>query len=304
MFLRKFVYLELRGGIMLKTSIESGINLGESGSYEVFKYLRSLGYDAVDYQAFSCEPAKRIYALDDKEFDEFVLRDAAYAKEAGIEIIQTHGPWPYDDSKPEQYEPKLEAMKKAIRGSALIGAQFVVMHPVIPTWQESPNHAEHFAENVRYFKLLSEYAKEYGVKIALENMPGRFVCCGPVRELADCIDAVDSESLVACLDTGHANYSAKRYVSRENIGDAVRTLGDRLACLHIHDNDGQEDQHLMPYYGIIDWGNFVSALKEIHYKGPINFECHTTKAPAPLKLQSDKWLLEVARYFAKEADCD
>lgn len=286
---------------MLKISIGSGVNLGENGSLEQFRHLKALGYDAVDYQQFCTEPGTGLFALDDKAFEEFLRRDAAFAREVGIEIVQTHGLWPYDDTKPEQYDSKLDAMIKSIKGSAIVGAKYVAMHPVMPTmWQPSPHHDEDVIANTEYFRKLVPYAREYGVKIALENMPGSHVPCGTIKELVDCIDAIDSEYLVACLDTGHCNYSGQRFVSGENIGDAIRMLGDRIACLHIHDNDGRDDQHLMPYNGIIDWNDFIAALREIKYQGVINLECHAPNVPGELKEPIDKWLADLAKYFAKE----
>lgn len=286
---------------MLKTSIGSGLNLGEKGSYEQFRYLKSLGYDAVDYQPFCNEPGAGLFALDDKAFEEFLKRDAAYAREMGLEIIQTHGVWPYDDTDPSQYDLKFDAMVKCIKGSAIAGAKYVVMHPVMPTmWEPSPHHAEDVIVNTEYFRKLEPYAREYGVKIALENMPAAHVPCGTAKELADCIDAVDSEYLVACFDTGHCNYSGERFVAGENVGDCIRMLGDRIACLHIHDNDGRDDQHLMPYNGIIDWSDFIAALREIKYQGVINLECHAPNVPEELSRPIDKWLADLAKYFARK----
>lgn len=288
---------------MLKISMGSGINLGENGSLERFEYLKELGFDAADYQPFCTEPGKGVYVFSEKEFDSFFERDKENARKAGIEIIQTHGLWPYDDTDPTQYESKLDAMKKSIKGSALVGAKYVVMHPVMPTmWEPSEHHAEHVLENIKYFGMLAEYAKEYNVKIALENMPGRHMPCGTAKELADCIDAIDSEYVVACFDTGHAVYSGQRFVAGDNIGDAVRTLSNRLHCLHIHDNDGQNDQHMLPYAGIIDWQDFFNALREIKYQGVINMEASSLHAPKELKLSMDRLIADIAKHIAINAD--
>lgn len=288
---------------MLKISNGSGTNLGEKGSYEAFKHLKEMGYDAVDYQPFCTEPGTGIYALDNKKFEEFLKMDAAFAHEIGLDIIQTHGLWPYDDTNPAQYDLKFEAMIKSIKGSAIVGAKYVVMHPLMPTmWEQSPHHTEDLIQNTEYFRKLEPYAREYGVKIALENMPTNHVTCSTAKELADCIDAVDSEYLVACYDTGHGNCSLQRFVSKEKVGDAIRLLGNRLGCLHIHDNDGQSDLHLPPYFGTIDWDDFIAALREIKYQGVINLECHAPHAPEELKLPLEKWLVDLAKRFATEIE--
>lgn len=288
---------------MLKISAGNGEDFSEKGSYENFKHLKEMGYNAVDYQTFLFEPATKIYTLNDKEFEEFVKRDRAFAKEFDLEIIQTHGPWPFDDSKPELYDSKFEAMKKSIKGTAIIGAKYVVMHPLMPSgWYKSPNHAEEVAQNIEYFKKLEPYAREYGVKIAIENMPWGNTPCSTVKELADCVDAVNSEYFVACYDTGHGNCSGEKFHSKEKVGDAIRLLGNRLGCLHIHDNDGLDDQHMLPFNGTIDWYDFISALREIKYKGSINLECCAHNLPGNLKSDMEKIYFDIAKYFATKVD--
>lgn len=288
---------------MLKISTGSGENYGEKGSYESFKHLKEIGYNAVDYQTFCCEPATKIYTLNDKDFENFVKMDCAFAKEIGLEIIQTHGPWPFDDTKPELYASKFEAMIKSIKGTAIIGAKYVVMHPLMPSgWNSSPNNTEEVKQNIEYFKKLEPYAREYGVKIAIENMPGLSTRCTSVKELADCVDAVDSEYFVACYDTGHGNCSGKRFNSKEKVGDAIRLLGNRLGCLHIHDNDGLDDQHMLPFNGTIDWEDFIRALREIKYQGTINFECCAHNFPQKIKSDMEKIYFETAKYFATKVD--
>ena len=45
----------------------------------------------------------------------------------------------------------------------------------------------------------------------------------------------------ACYNTGHANITGR------NFYEDICTPGERLMCLHIHDNDGLHDRHLIPY---------------------------------------------------------
>ena len=48
-------------------------------------------------------------------------------------------------------------------------------------------------------------------------------------------------------------------------------LGNRIEALHLHDNFGEDDLHRMPYTGNIDWDSVLDTLKEVKYKGVINF---------------------------------
>ena len=71
-----------------------------------------------------------------------------------------------------------------------------------------------------------------------------------------------------------------------NQGRFIREAGRRLQALHLHDNDGSDDQHMLPYgRGNIDWQDVFSALKDIRYQGLFNFEIPgERKGPLSVKL--------------------
>ena len=73
--------------------------------------------------------------------------------------------------------------------------------------------------------------------------------------------------LRVCLDTGHCA------VFEYSPGKAVRQIsGELLGALHVHDNNGREDQHKLPYDGIIDWADFARALREVNFSGVLSLE--------------------------------
>ncbi len=278
---------------MLKTSIMT------THTYDP-KHLRDLGFEAVDYSGMCHAPGEGVFALSDAEFEEKMLSDRRRIEEAGLEIYQTHGVWPYDDTIPEQQEAKFQAMIRSIRGTALLGSKYVVIHPVLPFgWNKSPHHEKDVQDNIDYMRKLVPSAQKYGVKIALENMPNPYVPCGRVEELVECIDAVNSEYLVACLDVGHS--TALGY----DAGDAVRILGSRIHCLHIHDNDGKRDLHFLPYHGVTNWKHFTDALREIGYSGTMSLEITLKQKmrglPNDLLLEGEQWVSRIMKHLAAEA---
>ena len=110
---------------------------------------------------------------------------------------------------------------------------------------------------------------------------------------------MNSPYLVACLDTGHS--TALGY----DAGDAVRMLGKRLHCLHVHDNDGKRDLHWFPYYGVTNWQHFTEALKEIGYTGTMSLETSVggkmPSLPAELKAEGDVWMYHIVKKLAEDA---
>ena len=88
--------------------------------------------------------------------------------------------------------------------------------------------------------------------------------------------------------------------------DAIKELlelGENLVALHIHDNDGREDQHNAPYVGgILQWDRFIRGLKNSGYKGNLSFETGgaTARYPKPLLIPALNMLGETAKYFRDE----
>jgi sugar phosphate isomerase/epimerase len=63
------------------------------------------------------------------------------------------------------------------------------------------------------------------------------------------------------LDTGHCA------ILGTDIGEAVRLIGkDYLQTLHVHDNNGNNDSHWIPYTGVCNWSDFAKALQEIDFQ--------------------------------------
>ena len=151
--------------------------------------------------------------------------------------------------------------------------------------------------NVKMYTALIPDLKKYGVICCLENMFTRYrgkiveAICSDFDEAVAYIDhlnGVAGEKLFGfCLDVGHATLLGK------DIAKVIRTLGDRITVLHVHDNDGANDEHLFPYMGATNWDRFCEGMKVIGYDKPMSFETFNALAtfdkalwPQMLKLLS------------------
>ena len=117
------------------------------------------------------------------------------------------------------------------------------------------------------------------------------------EQLSDYIDMMDSPYFVSCLDTGHAAIFFGKDVS-----DAVRFIGNRLEAVHIHDNMGKEDEHLIPGDGIIDWNGFAEALREIGFDKVISLETSAKHSLYPEDVWNNRELMlaNIAKDIAKK----
>jgi protein FrlC len=80
------------------------------------------------------------------------------------------------------------------------------------------------------------------------------------------IEEIGSERLGILLDTGHAS------VNGENLAKVVASLKDVPFHIHIDDNHGDSDAHMIPGEGSIDFEPFVRALRQMDYQGFVSAE--------------------------------
>ena len=108
------------------------------------------------------------------------------------------------------------------------------------------------------WKKLVNHAEKVGVIIALENTkwPGY---------IEFMFDNIDSPNLGICYDSGHCHCYFKDEFD-------FNRFKDKIVCLHLHDNQGEMDEHLIPGDGSIDWDVLVSNLKCAGYNGYITSE--------------------------------
>ena len=122
------------------------------------------------------------------------------------------------------------------------------------------------AANARALRILCVHITGRDQYICLENLIQSYRCAADLRRL---IDAVGSPQLKICLDTGHLN------ISGGSPAEFVCEAGALLKALHIADNEGERDQHMMPYgRGNVPWDELISALAAMEepYDGLFNFE--------------------------------
>lgn len=246
---------------------------GRFGADDAINIFSEAGFDAIDFSMFGLT----------NDGDPLVTADeAAFAKElrqkveaAGLRFNQAHAPFPSWRVGDDAYNAKMPArVEKSIKIAGLLGAGAIVVHPIaIPGGGKEQKDF-----NLKMYREFAPIAKEYGIKVALENMWGHdsrrnYIIpnvCSFAADLCDYYDALDdSEAFTICLDLGHCGLIG------EEAQDAIRILGhDRLGALHVHDNNYIQDNHTIPYdYGMrMNWDKITKALGEIDYSGDFTYE--------------------------------
>jgi sugar phosphate isomerase/epimerase len=124
-------------------------------------------------------------------------------------------------------------------------------------------------------------ARECGVALALENAGGRpDTYPSTVGELMQLV--LEFEGAKITFDIGHAHLAERRAgkgATGESIAKAVENLREHLVHVHVHDNHGEHDEHLLPGDGDIDFKPVASALRSINYGGLLIAELWDPERP-------------------------
>ncbi|MCL2003770.1 MAG: sugar phosphate isomerase/epimerase [Oscillospiraceae bacterium] len=116
-------------------------------------------------------------------------------------------------------------------------------------------HLTSFKENVEVtdaglerIKKIVDVAEQREVKLAFENLTS-------LEHLDAVFEKFPSSYVGFCYDSGHENW-------RHPNQDCLSRYGNRLFALHINDNFGDGDAHILPFDGTVDWNDKMQKLKQ------------------------------------------
>lgn len=310
---------------MLKIAVQSGGGwFNEKDPEGSFRYIRECGFDAVDFNINNKLPSDKLKKgiltdFFDQPIEDIIeyyrpIKEAA--EKTGVSFCQMHAPFPLwlaDNDVVNDYT--IMSVEKICAVCQFVGCPALVVHPV--TLYDAPKEKE-IEVNMNMYRRMIPAGKKYGVKLCLENLfvsyNGRMVegSCSTATEACFYIDALNAEANADvfgfCFDVGHANLMGR------NMRQYLNALGDRLTVLHIHDNDGANDLHMMPYsyvrnYGkdiVCDWEGFINGLHDIGYTGAICFETFRVLGSYPKELHADalRLISATGKYFANRVNPD
>ncbi len=174
----------------------------------------------------------------------------------------------------EAWDPSLtdeSSRKKAVSGFAgeaefclSMGGDLVIVHPGGEPIGDQTRDPARIEALRRSAHQLVEIGSSMGCRFALENLP-RGQMGDDVRMMRQIVEEVDSPYLGLNYDCGHANLGG-------GVMEMLDAAGQRLVGTHVHDNNGQADDHFVPGFGSIDMEAVCRGLARHGYRGDFTLE--------------------------------
>jgi sugar phosphate isomerase/epimerase len=267
------------------------------GYKESMRRCKEAGFDVLDLNMCAMSTGKTEFNRDDWMTQADMVRNEA--EKLGIEFSQSHPPYrptKYPHFTKEEDEAYFkEITRRSIIISGMMGVKWAVMHPVTAFENAEYNLKEDIASNHEVFDEVIELAIKEKVGIAFENMSdrdNRRRFGSTVSELKELVDSFDHAMVGVCWDIGHGHRIYNDSVR------PIKEMGRYIKALHVDDNHGSSDEHLLPFLGTIQWEGVMNTLKEIGYEGDFVYEIKINDyMPDQLKDAAARFAAEIGRYL-------
>ncbi len=215
--------------------------------YETIDAIASSGFKNVFIQW---------YDDDYKKFEVPQEEQILYSRQKGLNVIFTHlGYRRMNDIwlDNENGERLLQKYLKNLDDMKRLGVDLVMMHACVGLDAPEPNRI-----GLERFRKICEHASELGIKLAFENTKLQ----GYLEYL---MDNIDLDNIGICFDCGHDHCHFKDAFDFEH-------FKDKIMCIHIHDNHGESDEHLIPGDGTVNFDYVLNGLRKANYSGYFTME--------------------------------
>lgn len=188
--------------------------------------------------------------------DDDNIKKAKLCQKLGLNVVFAHLEYknanflwtdgPDGDKFVENYKRQFKLLQKCKIPIAIMHAQRTPTPPPVSD------------VGLKRFKELVFWAEKFNVVLAIENS-------WRLDYIDYLFENISSPFLKICYDSGHDHsFTHDKFNFKKYNG--------KIIAVHLHDNDGTEDGHLLPFDGNIDWKKVVKKIKSAGYKGTVTLE--------------------------------
>ena len=236
-------------GVSTSTSILKGTPESPMPLEEVLARIAEAGFAQVELSRRNKDYAAAVPAVE----------------KSGVKVWSVHGNLGFKSVSADESERRqsVEDEKPRLEMAAAFAPCPYVIH-YLDRFHD-PAAGRSFRKSVEELHRLAE---PLGLALAVETAPDkvaneRFPDSG---ELTEFVRSFRSPFVGVCLDVNHANLGEDLFAVIENCRGII-------ADIHVSDNRGVTEDHLLPGEGIIDLPGAMRAIHEAGYAGPLNLEC-------------------------------
>jgi sugar phosphate isomerase/epimerase len=229
-----------------------------------------------------------------------VRRVAAKLNALGMEPYSFHAPFAETiditslDAK--QRENSVSEVLTALEAAALLQAKYFVIHPGPEQADQVPveERSRRLENVVHSLSIVADRCRRLGMMCVLENKLPHLLF-GNIGDMTRILDAMDTPHVGVCLDTGHAHLGGE-------LENAAGRLAGRLRMVHASDNRGEQDDHLPPGEGEIDWMRFFRQLHAGGFQGSVIMEIAGNGKPHHILMSAQRAQRFLRDYAWNSAD--
>jgi len=195
---------------------------------------------------------------------------------------------PFMDLNPGALDPCIREVtrrrvQQVFQAAEQLRPRVIVFHPGYDDLRYGGNRMDWLKNSIGFWSEFVPRAKEVGCIIAIENIFEK-----EPSTLRGLLEAIDEPCFRHCFDVGHWNMFCSGTLEQWFV-----ELGPFVAECHIHDNNGQADEHLPPGEGQIDFAGLFALLNQYAPDAVQTIEAHTIE-------RLERALKNIKKYLPKE----
>ncbi|MCM2533249.1 2-keto-myo-inositol isomerase [Neobacillus pocheonensis] len=266
--------------------------LENSNLVKDLQYCEKHGYDSIEIRTMDKLPEYLI----DHSLDELV------------EYFQTHHIKPlafnalvfFNNRDEAGYKEIISEFKQMMETGSKLGIKYVVAVPLVTKEKILKRDIKNSC--VEVLKELSDIAKPYGIKIAVEFVGHPECTVNTFGQAHDIVETVNRENVGLVLDCFHFHAMGSK------IEDLKKADGSKIFILHIDDTEDfpigflTDEDRVWPGLGAIDLDGILSTLKEIGFSDVVSVELfrpeyYQLDAEEAIKTAKETTIKVVSKYF-------
>ncbi|WP_025722172.1 2-keto-myo-inositol isomerase [Paenibacillus polymyxa] len=276
----------------MKLCFNQATTLNNSNLVKDLEYCEKYGYDYIEIRTMDKLPEY----LEDHSIDDL----ARYFQSNHIKPLAFNALVFFNNRDDDEYQKLLDEYRQMLDTGSRLGVEYIVAVPLVT--EKKMTHADIKASSVKVLRELSDLAKPYGIKIAVEFVGHPQCTVNTFGQAYDIVEEVARDNVGLVLDCFHFHAMGSK---RE---DLLRSDVSKIFIVHIDDTEDfpigflTDEDRVWPGLGAIDLDFIFATLKEKGYDHVVSVELfrpeyYELDAEEAIRTAKDTTLQVVSRHY-------